>query len=154
MTRAITIKLSERTYEQLKRTAEISERPMEEIVEQSLSHSLPPLLEDVPAEYQRDVYPLLQMDREALQREVARVFDRELWATYEGLLEKKKTEGLTEEEAARLEQLRREADVLMLRKGYAAVLLKRRGYQVPTRPAFSYNLLECSVSQATVEVRE
>jgi hypothetical protein len=31
-----------------------------------------------------------------------------------------------------LDDLRREADALTFRKGYAAVLLKRRGYSLPT----------------------
>lgn len=31
-----------------------------------------------------------------------------------------------------LDRLRWEADILTLRKGYAAVLLKRRGYQLPS----------------------
>lgn len=132
MTHAVTINLSDRVYSQLKRTAELSRQPLETIVEQSLAHSLSPLLEDIPAEYQADVYPLLQMDEAALQREVRRLFPAEQWAEYEILLEKKKGEALTVREEARLDTLRREADVLMFRKGYAAVLLKRRGYRVPT----------------------
>jgi hypothetical protein len=47
------------------------------------------------------------------------------------LLEKKKEGALTGKEEAQLDALRRAADVLTLRKGYAAVLLKRRGYRVP-----------------------
>ena len=38
----------------LKRTAELAHQPLETIVEQSLAHSLPPLLEDIPAEYQAE----------------------------------------------------------------------------------------------------
>jgi hypothetical protein len=90
------------------------------------------MVEEIPAEYQADVYPLLQMDETALQREVRRLFPTEQWAEYDALLEKKKREELTGKEQVRLGALRREADVLMLRKGYAAVLLKRRGYHVPT----------------------
>jgi hypothetical protein len=47
-------------------------------------------------------------------------------------LAKKKTEPLTPAEEIRLAALRREADVLTLRKGYAMVLLRRRGYAAPT----------------------
>jgi hypothetical protein len=57
------------------------------------------------------------------------VLDADRWAEYDQLLAKKKT-GLSHREERRLEDLRREADILMLRKGYAAVLLKRRGYAV------------------------
>ncbi|MGH8063865.1 MAG: hypothetical protein ACRERE_01245 [Candidatus Entotheonellia bacterium] len=132
MTHAITIHIPDSLYDQLKRTAELSHRSMDTIVAQSLSHSISPLLEDVPAEYQADVYPLLEMDEAALQAEVRRIFSTEHWEEYETLLEKKKAGGLTATEQARLEVLRREADILMFRKAYAAVLLKRRGYHPPS----------------------
>ncbi len=127
----ITIELSEPLFEKLQRAARLTRQPVETLVEQSLAVSLPPLLEDVPAEYQKDVFPLLKMDVADLQREVQRVFPPERWRRYETLLEKKRETGLTEAERDELAALRREADVLTLRKGYAAVLLKRRGYHVP-----------------------
>lgn len=127
MTQAITINLSDRLYRQLQRTAELSHQPLEIIIAQSLAHSLPPLLEDIPSEYQPDVYPLLQMSKADLQREAERIFPAERWNEYEALLDKRKTTTLTAEETARLDILRREADVLTFRKGYAAVLLKGRG---------------------------
>lgn len=132
MPETIIINLPSKLYKQLERTAELSHQPIETIIAQSLAHSLPPLLEDIPIEYQPDVYPLLQMSQTDLQREVKRVFPAERWAEYETLLDKKKLEPLTIEEQAHLDALRGEADVLTFRKGYAAVLLKRRGYHVPT----------------------
>jgi hypothetical protein len=47
---------------------------------------------------------------------------------------------LTGSEQARLDALRRKSDVLTFRKGYAAVLLKRRGYQ-PLSPISNLQLL-------------
>ena len=41
MTYTVTIQLSETTFEQLKRAAELSQKPVDEIVESSLAHSLP-----------------------------------------------------------------------------------------------------------------
>ncbi|MCA9998897.1 MAG: hypothetical protein KDE56_24205, partial [Anaerolineales bacterium] len=98
----------------------------------SLAHSLPPLLEDIPLIYQADVYPLLQMNRAQLQTEAQQTFPPEQWEKYEYLLAKKKETPLTPDEQAMLDRLRWEADILTLRKGYAAVLLKRRGYQLPS----------------------
>jgi hypothetical protein len=132
MSQTITINLSDTLYEQLKRAAELSRQPTEAIVIQSLTHTLPALLEEIPAQYQPAVYPLLQMSDADLQREANRTFPLERWAEYEALLDKKKTGPLTTDEEARLDTLRREADVLMFRRGYAAVLLKRRGYHLPT----------------------
>lgn len=132
MSRAITVEISDSLYDQLERTAELSRRPIDTIVEQSLFHSLPPLLRDVPEVYQADVYPLLEMDQAALRTEANRTFPPKRWASYGALLEKRKEIPLTKAEEAALSTLRREADILMYRKAYALLLLKRRGYHMPT----------------------
>ena len=132
MTYTVTIKLSDTLYSQLRRAAELSNQPMETIVVESLAHSLPPLIEDIPTAYQTDIYPLLAMNTRQFRAEVTRVFPKNKWQQYEALLAKKKTDPLTAVEEARLTALRREADILELRKGYAMVLLRRRGYTVPT----------------------
>lgn len=132
MSQTITITLSEPLYEQLQRAAELSHQSTETIVAQSLAHTLPSLLEDIPIEYQPDVYPLLHMSDSDLQQELRRIFSAKQWAEYEALLNKKKTGTLMPDETERLERLRREADVFMFRRSYAAVLLKRRGYPLPS----------------------
>lgn len=132
MTQTLTIKLSETTYSQLRQAAELAHQPVDVIIEQSLSHSLPPLLKEIPPAYQPDVYPLLFMSEADLVQESQRRFPAERWAEYEALLDKKKMSSLSETEQARLNTLRREADVLTFRKGYAAILLQRRGYRLPT----------------------
>ena len=132
MPQTMTINLSDTLYKQLKRAAQLSRQPTETIIIQSLTHTLPALLEEIPARYQSDVYPLLQMSDADLQREANRTFSSQRWAEYEALLDRKKTKPLTPEEETRLDTLRREADVLMFRRGYAAVLLKRRGHSLPT----------------------
>ena len=67
-----------------------------------------------------------------LRQEINRVFPPDRWTEYESLLDKKKSESLSLEEQSQLDILRHEADVLTFRKGYAAVLLKRRGQHLPT----------------------
>ncbi len=132
MSQTLTINLPDSLFSQLKRAAELSRQPTETIIVQSLAHSLPPLLEEIPYQYQPDVFPLLHMKDADLQREMGRVFPPERWAEYEALLDKKKTGALSDAEEEFLAVLRREADVLTFRRGYAAVLLKRRGYPLPT----------------------
>ena len=83
MSQTITINLSDTLYKQLKRAAELSRQPTEAIVIQSLTHTLPALLEAIPIQYQPDVYPLLQMSDADLQREANRTFPPERWAEYE-----------------------------------------------------------------------
>ena len=131
MAHTITITLPDNLYHKLKRTAELVQEPLETLVTHSLAQSLPPFVEEIPEEYQVDVYPLLRMNNTQLQAEVQRVFPQERWAEYESLLERKKDASLSGPDQTRLAVLRREADVLMFRKGYAAVLLKRRGSQIP-----------------------
>ena len=132
MTQTLTIQLSETTYDQLKRAAELTHQSVEVVVEQSLLRGLPSLLVEIPPEYQPDVHPLLQMSEAELRAEAQRRFPAEQWAEYEQLLDKKKESPLSAAEQVRLDFLRRAADVLTFRKGYAAVLLKRRGYAPPT----------------------
>ncbi|MBM3145044.1 MAG: hypothetical protein FJ010_08760 [Chloroflexi bacterium] len=132
MSQTITINLPDTVYSQLKRAAELFRQPTEAIIAQSLAHSLPPLLEEIPFQYQPDILPLLQMSDASLQIEMQRAFPQERWSEYEILLDKKKTGSLTRKEEKRLDDLRREADLLTFRRGYAAVLLKRRGYRLPT----------------------
>ncbi|MBI3959679.1 MAG: hypothetical protein HY328_12795 [Chloroflexi bacterium] len=131
MTQAITIELPDGLYTQLEKTAALSRQPIDKIIAQSLAHSLPPVLQDIPPQYQADVFPLLEMDLAGLLAETERNFPSDKWEEYESLLDKKKQTALSSAEVARLDSLRYEADLLTLRKGYAAVLLKRRGYQAP-----------------------
>ncbi|MCP4351732.1 MAG: hypothetical protein GY795_40225 [Desulfobacterales bacterium] len=128
MSQNITISLSDSLYRQVRQISELSRQPTEAIIIQSLTHALPSLLEDIPIQYQADVYPLLQMNDAELQCESRRIFPQEQWLEYEALLDKKKTGKLTDQEEICLDRLRHEADVLMFRRSYAAVLLKRRCY--------------------------
>lgn len=127
----ITIDLPESLYNHLVRASELARLPVADIVRDSLANSLSPLLDDIPPEYQADVFPLLQMDREELLAEARRVFPPDQWVRYESLLEQKKGAMLPSDEEKELFELKRQADVLMFRKGYAAVLLKRLGYRAP-----------------------
>ena len=63
MSQTLTIHLPDTLFGQLKRAAELSRQPTETIIVHSLAHSLPPLLEEIPFQYQPDVFPLLQMRR-------------------------------------------------------------------------------------------
>lgn len=130
MVKTVTINLPQDLYQQLQQLAELARQPLDYIIAQSLGQILPPLLKDIPTEYQTEVYPLLQMTVAELRQEAQRTFPPAQWAIYEALLEQKKLRALTNEETQDLATLRREADILTLRKGYALVLLKQRGYML------------------------
>lgn len=131
MSQAITINVSDALYQQLSRAAALFRQPVEVIVLDSLRHTLPPLFEDVPADYQDDVFPLLAMNDQQLLQESRRVFPQADWQRYESLLDNIRQGALSADEQQALQNLKREADVLTLRRSYAAVLLKRRGYKIP-----------------------
>ena len=52
MSQNITISLSDSLYQQVRQVSELSRQPAETIIIQSLAHALPPLLEDIPIQYQ------------------------------------------------------------------------------------------------------
>lgn len=131
MSHSITIHISDMLYQQLRQAASLFHQPAEAIILSSLNHTLPPLLEEIPGEYQRDVFPLLAMNDDELQYESQRTFPPERWQEYEQLLGQKKMTALTRDEQRTLDKLRREADVMTFRRSYAAVLLKRRGHPLP-----------------------
>jgi hypothetical protein len=131
MSHAITINVSDTLYEQLRQAASFFHRPTETIIVESLRHTLPPLFEEIPPEYQDAVFPLLSMTDQELLHEAAQVFPSERWQTYETLLDRKKHGRLAADEETTLSALRHEADRLTFRRSYAMVLLKRRGYRVP-----------------------
>ncbi len=133
MSHAITINISDTLYEQLRQAASLFHRPTESIIVESLRHTLPPLVEEIPPEYQHQVFPLLSMGDQELLHEAEQVFSPERWQMYEALLERKKTAPLAPDEETTLSALRHEADSLTCRRSYAMVLLKRRGYRVPVR---------------------
>ncbi len=134
MSHSITIQMPESLHQQISRAASLLRKPPETIILESLNHTLPPILDEIPAFYQRDVAPLLSMDEVELRKEAGKTFPQERWEEYERLLEKKKTGKITIEEEKFLDALRREADLLTFRRAYASVLLKRRGYPIPHFP--------------------
>ena len=98
----------------------------------TLYATLPPLLEDVPAAFQADLAHLETLPSEALHEQMRAVLRPENVTCYETLQAIRAERGLTEAEQQQWESLRLEADRLMFRKAYAAVLLKWRGERIPT----------------------
>jgi len=128
----IAIQMPQPLYRRLERLAELSRRPVESLVVQTLDASVPPLPDDLPEEMRGDLLALEELDNETLWQVARSVVSPEQQAKHSLLLEKNRRDAITEAERVTLTQLRREADQLMLRKAYAYVLLKWRGYRLPT----------------------
>ncbi len=132
MTEAITIQLPLAAIQRLRRVAEIAQRPVDEVVAETLQASLPPLLEDVPAAFHDKLAELEKLSSAQLRQQVYEKFDPTAIPRYDALLNANAARELTSQEQEELRQLREAADLLMFRKAYAAVLLKWRGEHVPT----------------------
>lgn len=128
----VTLQIPEILYQRLFNTARATQRPLEEVILQALRVGSPPAWDDVPEEFQADLAALDKLDDNTLwqivrSRKTAADMER-----YNILLESNSSGTLTEAERLELMALRREADLFMLRKAQAAVLLRWRGHSVPT----------------------
>jgi hypothetical protein len=119
-------------YRRLERLSELTRRPLEDLVVQTLSVGVPPLPDDLPAEMRQDLMALEDLDDDALWQVARSEASPERWEQHRLLLEKNRLRTISAPEQATLARLRQEADQLMLRKAYAYVLLKWRGHRLPT----------------------
>lgn len=127
----ITIQMPQSLYQRLQRLAELTHRPLESLICQSLDAHLPPLLEDMPEPMRADLNALEQLDDEALCRVAQGVWSTEQHERYTELLEQDRVGTLTPPEQVTLEELYQDANRHMLRKAYAHALLKWRGHKLP-----------------------
>lgn len=131
-TETVTLQIPEILYQRLFNTARATQRPLEEVILHALRVGSPPAWDDVPEEFQADLAALDKLDDNTLwqivrSRKTAADMER-----YNILLESNSSGKLTEAERLELMALRREADLFMLCKAQAAVLLRWRGHSVPT----------------------
>jgi hypothetical protein len=130
----VTLTLPQAIYERARETARVADRPLEDVLVQSIVLSLPPLEKSMP--------PLLRAKLAILPL----LSDAELWAVarstmnnkqqahLEGLAEAQQRRLLTPTEQSALAQLVSEAERVMLHKAEAYRLLARRGYTVFAPP--------------------
>ena len=131
MSQTITLELPDRFFQPLQRAAQATKQPIEDILLNALQTSLPPL-DGLSEKFVKNLTLLETLDdkklRQVLRERVATNIHTEISA----LLEKKKAKILTEFEVKTLEELQSKADLVMLRKARAAVLLRFRGLRLPT----------------------
>lgn len=126
----ITLKLPGAVYERAKETAQSVNRPLEDVLVQSIALALPPLEEDIPSPLRMELSALSLLGDEALQAIAHSRMDSEQQAELEALAEAQKHRPLTSDEQTTLADLLSEAERVMLRKAEAYRLLAQRGYDV------------------------
>lgn len=128
----VTIPLSENIYRRLQHASEIAGKPIHELAAQSVAENLPPLLDMIPARYRDDLRRMEKLGDDALWNTARSRVDGKSQRQHQRLLKKNSAGRLTAEERKALTELRLSADGVMLRKAYAFLLLKLRGYRLPT----------------------
>lgn len=126
-----TIQVPHALYHRLERLAALTAQPLERLIEQALAAGLPILPDDLPPTWREALLALEGFDNTALEQEALATMPAERYEAFAALRTEAKVGGLSAADATQLEQLTAEADLLPLRKAYAAVLLKWRGCHVP-----------------------
>lgn len=126
----ITLKLPEPLYRTARQMAQVTRRPIEAVLQDSLSAVLPPL-DDVGPDEADELARLALLDDGALWQEARTVMTPTEQTEMQDLLDRQGSERLTAVDQARLQELMHIYGQLMVRKAHAYLLLARRGYRVP-----------------------
>ena len=126
----ITLRLPEPLYRTARQIAQVTKRPIETVLQDSLSAVLPPL-DDVEPNEAAELARLALLDDAALWGEARTLMTRAEQTELQDLLDRQGSKALTTVEQARLRELMHVYGQLMVRKSHAYLLLARRGYRVP-----------------------
>lgn len=118
-------------YQRLERLSILTKQPLEALLAQTLSAGLPPLPDDLPNTMRDALQALEQLDATALEQVVRDQMPDTEAEQFAELRERRRAGVITVPEQQTLDALSHDADLRMLRKAYAAVLLKLRGQPVP-----------------------
>jgi hypothetical protein len=128
-THTVTLHVPEPLFNQVKRRAARSNRPVEEELLDLLATTVP-AAEQLPSDLEEALAELALLDEDALWRAVRSRLAAEAAAQLEQLHFKRQREGLTDAEAETLAALVRQYERAMLIRAQAALLLKQRGHDV------------------------
>jgi hypothetical protein len=131
---AYSITIPKTLYQQLTRQAQQANRSIDELVQQTLSEHMPDAAgeEKLPDNLRQELDAMSHLSDDALWQIAESGLNADKVAMYDLLLERRRENSLTAAGQTMLDQLREETDALTLRKAHAYLLLKNRGYQLPT----------------------
>lgn len=128
----VAIPIPQALYRRLERLSALTQRSLESVLVQALSSTLPLLPDDLPEPARQTLLQLEHLSDEALWQVTQSTFPSVQYEQWVALRTQKQAGSLGAEGQTKLEQLMQEADLLTLRKAYAAVLLKWRGHRLPS----------------------
>jgi hypothetical protein len=126
----LTLELPEDIYERVRRAAKGMNQPVEKALV-NIVRAATPSLEKVPAEYRAELEAMEDLGDEELWRILRSRPEPAKQRRLERLLDKNQRAELIDRERRGLAELRADGDRLMLRRSYAALLLKFRGHRLP-----------------------
>ena len=131
MSQIITLTLPDSFFQPIKRTAQATNQPIEELLVHALQASLPPLV-GLPKDFIENLTALETLDDQSLWRVIGETVPAASQRELSALLERQQSAALSAAEHERLATLQKQADLVMLRKARAVVLLRFRGKRTPT----------------------
>jgi len=131
MSHAITLTLPDLLFEPVQRIARATNQPVEAVLVKALQVSLPSL-DGLSSDLLEALDGLEDMDNTVLERVMREHVGTDAQDELAELFDKLQAGQASRSEVARIDELRREADRVMLRKARAAVILRFRGERIPT----------------------
>ena len=131
MSQIVTLTLPDSVFQPIQRTARATNQRIEELLLHALQASLPPL-EGLPDDVVENLTALETLNDQSLWQVMGETVPAALQRELSELLERQQSASLTGAERERLTMLQQQADLVMLRKARAAVLLRFRGKRIPT----------------------
>jgi hypothetical protein len=128
----VTIELPEHIFQQLSQLAESIERPLAEIITQSIVRNLPPAIDKAIPELQPELRRMQSLPDTELLAIAQTMVTEEQHRYHEALLAKNASNSLSDSEQQELLRLRSGVDRQMIYKAYAWAILRWRGHTLPT----------------------
>ena len=131
MPQTIALTLPDNVLQPMQRVAQATKQSVEELLVTALQAALPPL-EGLPPDVVQSLVVLESLDDQALWRVMLETVPLDQQQRLHDLLLRNQAGMLTDPEREQLAISRQQADLVMLCKARAAVLLRFRGKRVPT----------------------
>ena len=131
MPQTITLTLPDNVLQPVQRVAQATQQSVEELLVTVLQAVLP-TLEGLPPDVVQYLITLESLDDQALWQVILEIVPLDQQRQLHDLLLRNQAGILTDSEREQLALLQQQADLVMLRKARAAVLLRFRGKRVPT----------------------
>ena len=131
MSQTITLNLPESFVQPLERTMRATNQPIEQLLLTALQTALPPL-DGLSPEMVVNLEALELLSDDSLRSVLLETVPAKVQRQISQLLQQQETSALSAADQQELDELQEQADLVMLRKARAAVLLRFRGHRLPT----------------------